>query len=388
MASRTLSRVAAVGAAVLAAALLGAGPALAETTAPPPPAAGSPQQATPTEKAASQVRPAITYLSSTFTGYVADETGTFFNNGQPFQLTATCTGFGVNPNGYVATAGHCVDTTSPNGVKSDFVMAASQQVVAAIPSLDLATVYEFGMANWTVEGTAKGSPIDAQVAVISGATGGAGAAVNALPARVVDFRPIDQGDVALLKIETTDLPTVELATDADVQIGTPVLSIGYPASADAVTDPSLEPSNKDGQVSSKKTLGTVPVYETSAALSPGMSGGPTIALDGRVVGVNSFKPAAESQAFNFIAPSQGCRSCCRATVSVTSWGPTTRPSGPRSTPTTRATTPTPSPVSTSSCRSTRSTRRPPSSRRWRPRPGTASVTRPSRRPRPRACPRS
>ncbi|GJF06515.1 serine protease [Pseudonocardia sp. D17] len=305
MASRTLSRVAAVGAAVLAAALLGAGPALAETPAPPPPAAGSPQQATPTEKAASQVRPAITYLSSTFTGYVADETGTFFNNGQPFQLTATCTGFGVNPNGYVATAGHCVDTTSPNGVKSDFVMAASQQVVAAIPSLDLATVYEFGMANWTVEGTAKGSPIDAQVAVISGATSGAGAAVNALPARVVDFRPIDQGDVALLKIETTDLPTVELATDADVQIGTPVLSIGYPASADAVTDPSLEPSNKDGQVSSKKTLGTVPVYETSAALSPGMSGGPTIALDGRVVGVNSFKPAAESQAFNFIAPSQG-----------------------------------------------------------------------------------
>ena len=132
-----------------------------------------------------------------------------------------------------------------------------------------------------------------------------GAKGQALPARVVDARPFDQGDVALLKVETTDLPSVELATDADVQIGTPLLSIGYPASADAVTDPTLEPTNKDGQVSSKKTVGSVPVHETSAALTPGMSGGPTVDLDGRVLGVNSFMPSGESQAFNFIAPSSG-----------------------------------------------------------------------------------
>lgn len=305
MALRTLTRTAAVGAAVVAAALLGAGPALAQTPAPPPPAAGSPQQAGPTERAAATVRPAVTYLTSTFSGYVADETGTYFNNGSPYQLTSTCTGFGVNPAGYVATAGHCVDVTSPTGIRSEFIKAAAEQVVAAIPTLDLATVYAFGMANWSVEGQTKGSPVDAQIAVLSGATTGGGANVQALPARVVDFRPFEQGDVALLKVETTDLPTVELATDADVQIGTPLLSIGYPASADAVTDPSLEPSNKDGQVSSKKTVGTVPVYETSAALTPGMSGGPTVDLSGKVLGVNSFKPAAESQAFNFVAPAQG-----------------------------------------------------------------------------------
>ncbi|GAY08628.1 serine protease [Pseudonocardia sp. N23] len=297
MALRTLSRVATVGAAAVAAALIGVAPAVAQTSAPP----GSPQAATATEKTAAAVRPAITYLTSTFTGYVADESGTFFNNGAPYQLSTTCTGFGVNPNGYVATAGHCVDTSTANGIKSEFVLAAAQQVVAAIPGVDLATAYQYGMANWTVEGATKGSPIDAQISVINGSNTNA----NALPARVVDYRPLDQGDVALLKVETTDLPSVELATDADVQIGTPVLSIGYPASADAVTDASLEPSNKDGQVSSKKTLGTVPVYETSAALSGGMSGGPTVGLDGRVIGVNSFKPASESQAFNFIAPSQG-----------------------------------------------------------------------------------
>src|SRR5207244_3297968 len=124
-------------------------------------------------------------------------------------------------------------------------------------------------------GLAKGSPIDSKISVITGSIQG-GAQGQALPARLVDFRSIEQGDAALLKVEASDLPSIELASDADVQIGTPLLSIGYPASADAVTDPSLEPSDKDGQVSSKKTIGSVPFYETSAAVTPGMSGGPTV----------------------------------------------------------------------------------------------------------------
>ena len=173
-----------------------------------------------------------------------------------------------------------------------------------MPGVTLQQAVEFGIANWTVEGKAKGSAIDTQIAVVTGSVQGGGKP-QMLPARVVDVRPFTQGDVALLKVETTDLPSVELATDADVQIGTPLLSIGYPASADAVTDPSLEPSNKDGQVSAKKTVGSVPVYETSAALTPGMSGGPTVDLEGRVLGINSFMPAGESQAFNFVAPASG-----------------------------------------------------------------------------------
>jgi serine protease Do len=36
-----------------------------------------------------------------------------------------------------------------------------------------------------------------------------------------------------------------------------------------------------------------------------MSGGPTVDLEGRVLGINSFMPAGESQAFNFVAPASG-----------------------------------------------------------------------------------
>ncbi|MGH3612481.1 MAG: trypsin-like peptidase domain-containing protein, partial [Pseudonocardia sp.] len=69
------------------------------------------------------------------------------------------------------------------------------------------------------------SPIDRTVTVTTG---------NSLrgetaSAEVVDLQAFSEGDVALVKIPATDLPSVELAPDADVQPGIPVVSIGYPA---------------------------------------------------------------------------------------------------------------------------------------------------------------
>jgi hypothetical protein len=83
-----------------------------------------------------------------------------------------------------------------------------------------------------------------------------------------------------------------------------VLSVGYPGSTDAVTDASYEPTFKDGQINAEKTRegGLLPVYEISAAMSGGMSGGPTVNLNGEVVGVNSFGITGETEAFNFITP--------------------------------------------------------------------------------------
>ena len=250
------ARVLAAGAAALALTLVGAGPALAATPTPAPSPAAAPQQATPTERAAAEVRPAIVYVTEKFSAYVADETGTYFNNGNPYELAVTCTGFGVNPNGYVATAGHCLDTYSPNGIKGDFIAAAAKDVVAVVPGVTLQEAVEFGTANWTVEGKAKGSAIDTQIAVATGSVQGGGKP-QVLPARLVDIRPFTQGDVALLKVEATDLPSVELATDADVQVGTPLLSIGYPASADAVhrPEPGAVQQGRSGQREEDGRLG-------------------------------------------------------------------------------------------------------------------------------------
>ncbi|MCW0212087.1 MAG: trypsin-like peptidase domain-containing protein [Pseudonocardia sp.] len=301
-----LARTSAVVGAAAAMGLLAAGPALAQEPGAPPsagPSAGaSPQQANPSEKSAAEVRPAIVYLTETYTAYVADETGTYFNGGSAYQLTMSCTGFGVSPQGYIATAGHCVDTTSPDGIRASFIQAAAQSVVDVDRTYNLQALIDFGTTNWIVEGTAKGSPIEGQISAVIGSGTGSGAAGQSVPARIVDFRPQSQGDVALLKVESSDLPSTVLATDSEVQVGTQVLSMGYPASADAVTDPTLEPSTKDGQVSTKRMMNGVPFYETSASLTPGMSGGPTVDLEGDVVGINSAY-LRNDQAFNFIAPS-------------------------------------------------------------------------------------
>jgi serine protease Do len=94
----------------------------------------------------------------------------------------------------------------------------------------------------------------------------------------------------------------ELGTDADVDIGTSILAVGFPQSTERITDRSPDPTNKSGKVNKKSTMGTIPEYEIDAAITEGMSGGPTIGLNGKVIGVNSFTPAGEPQAFNFVAP--------------------------------------------------------------------------------------
>ncbi len=297
-----LWRAALVGLSVSAAALLGVAPTAAQPT-PSVPVGENSLQAPPQERAAALVRPAIVYIEAKFTANVFGPNGTslgYLNDGKPWEVDVTCTGFGVNPDGYIATAGHCVDATGPNGIKYDIIAQVANQAHTLAPDINEQRFRTNCLAVCTVQGRVRGSPPDAQISVVGGAT--VNGSSQARPARVVDFRPVDQGDVALLKIDAIDQPSIELG-DAQVQIGTPVLSIGYPRGTTGGPNP--EPTNKDGQISSKRIGDPVPVYETSAALSAGMSGGPTIGLDGRVLGLNSFKLAGEPQSFSFIVPATG-----------------------------------------------------------------------------------
>ena len=66
----------------------------------------------------------------------------------------------------------------------------------------------------------------------------------------------------------------------------------------------MSPTYRDGEVTSSGRTqggGALPVYEVSAAMSGGMSGGPTLDAQGRVIGVNSYGHATE-QNFNFVQP--------------------------------------------------------------------------------------
>lgn len=269
---------------------------------------GGRPQANPEEKAAATIRPAVMYLAAQSYGAVRLPDGQIlsqFGPGttMPFIAIWACTAFVVNPDGWVATAGHCVD---PDSAKLLILKRAAKEYIAQFPDApearSPAATLEWLQKNAKVEGDTVGRDPEISLAL----TYGTGTQVaGKVAANVVDFRPLGKGDVALLKVDKHNLPSSELATDADVSIGTAVLAVGFSQSTENVTGPSLDPTNKSGKVSKKSTMGSAAEYEIDAAVSEGMSGGPTIALNGKVIGVNSFAPIGEPQPFNFVAPADG-----------------------------------------------------------------------------------
>lgn len=93
----------------------------------------------------------------------------------------------------------------------------------------------------------------------------------------------DRTDVALIKIEASDLPTVHIGDPAKVKVGNWVAAIGSPFG--------LENTVTAGIVSAKsRTLPSdayVPFIQTDVAVNPGNSGGPLFNLQGEVIGINS-----------------------------------------------------------------------------------------------------
>ncbi|MNZ65137.1 putative periplasmic serine endoprotease DegP-like precursor [compost metagenome] len=92
-----------------------------------------------------------------------------------------------------------------------------------------------------------------------------------------------RSDVALLKIEAKNLPTLKLGDSDKLKVGEWVLAIGSPFGFDH--------SVTAGIVSAKgRSLPNenyVPFIQTDVAINPGNSGGPLLNLDGEVIGINS-----------------------------------------------------------------------------------------------------
>ncbi|MCG5493931.1 DegQ family serine endoprotease [Ectothiorhodospira variabilis] len=90
-------------------------------------------------------------------------------------------------------------------------------------------------------------------------------------------------DVALLRIDATDLPTLKLGDSEDLKVGEWVLAIGSPFGFDhSVTAGIISAKGR-----SLPTENYVPFLQTDVAINPGNSGGPLFNLDGEVVGINS-----------------------------------------------------------------------------------------------------
>ncbi len=111
-------------------------------------------------------------------------------------------------------------------------------------------------------------------------------------------------DLAVLKVDAEDLPTVEWASGDDLRVGEWVLAMGAPFG--------FENSATAGIVSAKgrsiqgKVGSYVPFLQTDVAINPGSSGGPLFNLDGEVVGVNAqiYSRSGGYMGLSFAIPAQ------------------------------------------------------------------------------------
>jgi S1-C subfamily serine protease len=114
-----------------------------------------------------------------------------------------------------------------------------------------------------------------------------------------------EADLAVLKIDATDLPTVAMGNSSDLQLGQQVVALGYAlglAGGPSVTTGVVSSLTRRITVQDSRCTGCTngervytDVIQTDAAINPGNSGGPLLNMAGQVVGINT---AGANQAEN------------------------------------------------------------------------------------------
>ena len=114
----------------------------------------------------------------------------------------------------------------------------------------------------------------------------------------------ERSDLALLKIEAKNLPTLALAKDETLKVGQWVVAIGSPFGLDYSASAGIVSAIGRSIPSAHTESSYVPFIQTDVAINPGNSGGPLFNMDGEVVGINSqiYSPSGGSVGLSFAIP--------------------------------------------------------------------------------------
>ncbi len=119
-------------------------------------------------------------------------------------------------------------------------------------------------------------------------------------AKVVGRDP--KSDVAVIKIDSKDLPAIQVADSDKVEVGDVVLAIGNPFGiGQTVTTGIVSATGRGGAVG----LDYEDFIQTDAAINPGNSGGALVDADGRLIGINTaiLSRSGGNQGIGFAIPS-------------------------------------------------------------------------------------
>jgi S1-C subfamily serine protease len=95
-------------------------------------------------------------------------------------------------------------------------------------------------------------------------------------------------DLAVLKVEKGNLPTIKIGNSSNISVGDPVVAIGSPLGlASTVTSGIISAKNRPVTTGTSGAESYVNAIQTDAAINPGNSGGALLDSAGRIIGVNS-----------------------------------------------------------------------------------------------------
>ncbi len=283
-----------------------------------------------------RVKPAVVFIVSQIRGIVEINTKSGKKVFNDVGAASTGSGFIINPNGYICTNGHVVQfyyEKNDKQLERMFLMQVIQKHF--IPKLIQSGKVQRDPASIKAAiiqlyGILKPKSIvkikkDLRVFLSN---------KKQFPAEVKDYSPpmgpypgkldipgfqyeSETGkDIAIIKIEAKDLPTVVLGDSGSVQLGEVVYAAGYPGVilSHALLQKSLENildcTVTVGHISGKKLTATgASLIQTDTPIAHGNSGGPAFNAKGQVIGMSTLASIEKTQSgfqqiqgFNFLVP--------------------------------------------------------------------------------------
>ncbi len=223
--------------------------------------------------------------------------------------TATVgTGFIVTPDGYMLTNAHVVNTNEEELYLQFAMTALEEYAVEGANEFDAEmrrNGYVMSQEEWDGIASAFYNILAYSMEIdnlqttytcyMGNVTPGSDVSAKGI---ALDLRkagePIPGKDVAVLKLDKTNLPTVKIGDDTTLRTGDKVYAMGYPAVATLtealnVAQAIQEPTLTQGILSAKKEMaGGWSILQTDAAIHGGNSGGPLFNEYGEVIGINTF----------------------------------------------------------------------------------------------------
>src|SRR6478735_3168217 len=111
-------------------------------------------------------------------------------------------------------------------------------------------------------------------------------------------------DLAVIKIDATNLPYMALGNSDDVKLGQWVLAVGYPLNLDVTVTAGIVSAKARSIGINKSDRAIESFIQTDAAVNPGNSGGALINTEGELIGINSAiaSPTGSYAGYSYAIP--------------------------------------------------------------------------------------